>query len=236
MTPESRPHSPNGPESSISPIVREMYSTIRRYKKLAEERKVGTDGRTHYVLQTKSGVSTIPLYLPLRYFTQPPRDVERKLGVTGIAGHYKMPKRLTAHTLQAYTQVLWHAEMRGDITEETMLEKMGKLRALLEIDNPEIKALKIHTGDNFGLYDLLLGVASDFNTRDIQAWLNGDTGTVVRKNPAWAALNAKIEKTVPMFWVPTMDTMKKIEHEIEKKRAYEVQEELRRRQFGPDYY
>jgi len=236
MSPDSRPHSPQGPESLTSPIVREMYATIRRYKKLAEERKVGTNGKTHYVLQTKSGVSTIPLYLPLRHFSQPPVQVEKKAGVTGIAGHYKMPRRLTPHSLQAYTQVLWHAEMRGDITEEQMLEKMGKVRALLEQDNPELKKLKIQPGDNFGLYDLLLGVASDFSTRDIQSWLDGNTGTVVRKDAAWAALNAKIEKTVPMFWVPSMATMQDIDRQLETKRAFEAHEEFRRRRFGPDYY
>ncbi|MEZ0260217.1 MAG: hypothetical protein ACAH80_04365 [Alphaproteobacteria bacterium] len=213
-----------------------MYATIRQYKKLAEERKVGGDGKTYYVLQTKSGISTIPLYLPLRHFSQPPKKVEKKLGITGIGGHYKMPRRLTPHSLQAYTQVLWHAEMRGDITEETMLEKMGKVRALLEAHNPELKKLAIRPGDSFGLYDLLLGVASDFNTRDIQSWLDGNTGTVVRKDPAWQALNAQIEKTVPLFWVPTMETMREIENQIELKRRYDAQEELRRRTWGPDYY
>lgn len=224
------------PESPVSPIVREMYSTIRRYKKLAEERKVGANGKIQYVLQTKSGISTIPLYLPLRHFSQPPVKVEKKLGLRGIAGHYKMPRRLTAQNLQAYTQVLWHAEMRGGITEEVMLEKMGKVRALLEQHNPEIKKLKIQPGDNFGLYDLLLGVASDFNTRDIQSWLDGHTGTVVRKDATWAALNAKLEKTVPLYWVPSMETMQDIERQLEMKRKLEAQEEQRRRHFGPDYY
>ena len=232
MTPDNQPHSPAGPESP----VREVYATIRRYKKLAEERKVGADGKTYYVLQTKSGVSTIPLYLPLRHFSQPPRQVEDKLGITGVAGHYKMPRRLTPQTLQAYAQVLWHAEMRGHITEEENLEKMGKVRALLETLNPELKKLTVRSGSAFDLYDVLLGVASDFNTRDIQSWLDGNTGTVVRKDAAWAALNAKIEKTLPLYWVPTMETMQHIDKQIEMKKAYAVQEELRRRAAGPDYY
>jgi hypothetical protein len=217
-------------------LVREAYATIRHYKRVAEERKVGTDGKTYYVLQTKSGGSTIPLFLPLRSFRQAPLELEKQFGLAGIAGRYKMPKRLTAKTLQAYTQVLWHAEMRGDITEEQMLEKMNRMRALLETHNPEIKKLKIQPDDRFGLYDVLLGVASDFNTRDIQSWLDGNTGTVVRKDPAWQALNVKLEKTAPLYWVPAMDTMRDIDRQYELKRQFEAYDEFRRRRFGPDYY
>lgn len=235
MSPDSTPPAPP-PAESTHPLVREAYATIRRYKRLAEERKVGTDGKTYYVLQTKSGVSTIPLFLPLRSFRQAPLELERKFGLRGIAGRYKMPKRLSPQKLQEYTQVLWHAEMRGDITEEQMLEKMNQMRALLETHNPEIKKLKIQPGDNFGLYDLLLGVASDFNTRDIQSWLDGNTGTVVRKNATWQALNQKLEKTAPLYWVPALETMQDIDRQYDLKRKYEAYEEFRRRRFGPDYY
>jgi hypothetical protein len=203
MSPDSIPSGGKPPESSpestgTHPLVREAYATVRRYRRLAEERKVGADGKTYYVLQTKSGVSTIPLYLPLRSFRQAPLELEKKFGLSNIAGRYKMPKRLSAQKLQEYTQVLWHAEMRGDITEDQMLEKMGLMRALLEVQNPEIKKLKIQPDDRFGLYDVLLGVASDFNIRDIQSWLDGNTGTVVRKDPAWQTLNVKLEQTAPL--------------------------------------
>lgn len=204
----------------MDPQVRNILETVERYKAKADVIEQQSDGSPRHTLMTRSpGGSLLYLYLPPRRFVQPPRILEERYGLSGLAGHYKMPEGLKAADLESYAQVMSHAQMRGDITNREMQKKLQDAIDLLAAHNPELKNLKPGSHDFDARFDILMGVASDFNVKDIQFYLDGNSGGVARQNPAWAALESKIQSRVPMAWIPSMDTMQKIDAQTEQRVA-----------------
>ena len=198
-------------------LVREMLDTVEQCKAKADEISTRPDGSTRYTLKTPAsdGGGFLFLHLPMRESGQPAKELERKYGFTGLSGHYTLPEGLTATDLQAYTQVLDHERMRGDIGNRDMQQRMQKVIDRLTELNPQLKNLKPDPHDFDARFDTLMGIASDFSIRDMQSYLDGNSGRAARQNLEWAALETKIEATIALKWIPSLETLKSIDSQME---------------------
>ncbi|HYD19675.1 MAG TPA: hypothetical protein VEF76_14480 [Patescibacteria group bacterium] len=193
-------------------LVREIHETLDAYVAKADMcfRHGGT---VCNVLLSQDGDTTMRTTYPRPFFNQPPLDFEKKWGVTGIAGHYRLPKGLTAPELQGYGEVLRHGALTGDISAEAMNDKLDQLISALAARNPTLKG--INPGDDFlGRYNVVLGVASEFNAKDIQFFIDtypdiaprNDSGRYER---LWEPL-----KGIDILWMPAPETLQSIAQQL----------------------
>ncbi len=139
-------------------ISKEIQDTLDAYKQKA----VAIDhpsGQDVSMLQSTlpSGQPIFPVLFPYLEFEQKPLAFEEKMGLTGIAGKYQMPEGVTPMELETYTKVLYHAQVRGDITPDQEVAGLNKVfDALVEI-NPQLQALKFDHQDRQQLFERAFG-------------------------------------------------------------------------------
>ena len=202
-------------------LAREMLDTIEAFKAKADQTDVRPDGRVVSVQTTRTpSGGLLYLYLPPRSFSQPPLELEEGYGFRNLAGHYKMPDGITAADLQSYGQVMLHAQMRDEITNREMQQKLQRVIDRLTELNPQLKELRPDPHDFDARYDTVLGIASDFNVKDMNFWLSGNTGTVAQQNPVWNAMETSIiGRGIPLKWVASMDTLQSVDAQLNQREA-----------------
>lgn len=201
--------------STSHEVVEEMLKSIEEFKKKAEFTTTLADGtKVHVVKSPMADGNMLEMRLPLPDFQQAPLELEQQFGLKGVAGHYKLPKGLSAIDLQTYAMTQMHLEMRGEITKEVMEQNLTRVRTMLEKLNPQLKALETLPNSATGAYDVILGVASEFNPKDIQSFLDGKNGAMAARDTEWASLNNKLSTKMRMDWVPSMETMENMERQV----------------------
>jgi len=100
-------------------------------------------------------------------FRQPPVDFEKKYGLIGISQYYRLPEGLSSAALDSYS-VLLHK----NFPEEQGLMKMNEAWDELKELNLILKKINYDAGNISMMYNLLMGVASAFNIRDIQHFIS----------------------------------------------------------------
>ncbi len=158
------------------------------------------------VLLSCDGSTEFRTTYPRPHFHQPPVDLEREQGFKGIAGHYKLPEGLRPSELQGYGEILRHAAQAGELSVEAMNEKFDEVLLSLASRNPQLA--KLDPGaDWLGRYNIVLGIASEFNVKDIQFFIDtfpdivpqGDNGEYTK---LWENLRG-----LPLVWMPAPDTL-----------------------------
>lgn len=148
-------------------------------------------------------------------FSQPPLDLEHSTLMTGIAAHYKMPEEMTARDVQNYAMLQVGGFSRRDELPAEVTDKFAALNALMTAHNPVLEKLKYNHDDGWRHYDVLLGIASDFKSEDIQFYLDGHTGAT-QKKPEYHQLHENISNKINLNWVPALSTLQKIDKQLPK--------------------
>jgi hypothetical protein len=195
-------------------LAREMLDTVEQYKAKADDIVPQPDGTLRYFFNTRTPSGILMLRLPHRPCIQPPRNLEDRYGLTGLAAHYQLPEGLTATDVQAYVKTLRHAYLRGDIANGDMQQRMQKAIDGLTALNPALKELRPDPRDPDARFHVLQGIASDFTAKDMQFYIDGNSGGEARRIPAWAALKGKIDAQISIGWIPCLETMQAIDAQL----------------------
>lgn len=128
----------------------------------------------------------------------PPREFEKKSGMTGIAGHYKMPPGQTAEEIGLYFTKL---EQFDDEVNRQILETLKNIIAL----NPKLKDIPFN--DNvYQACRILMGVCSDYNVSDIKNYIYTPRNLSLRAQ----AIKFLISEKFCLGWTPSPETLEKI--------------------------
>ena len=203
-------------------LVRDIHETLRAYAAEAEKMRDAA-GNPYYRLKAYCadyGVD-VTVTFPRPKFYQPPRDAERKYGLTGIAAHYVLPAGLTAVELQAYAEVLGHATRKGDVTRENANDRLGEVFAALTARNPALAALTPDPAHPEALHDTLIGIASDCNVADIR-WFNENDPADALQHPCFDRFRQTFGNDIDLTWMPSPETMAKIEKQLLQKQAFKA--------------
>lgn len=143
---------------------------------------------------------------------QPPLELELRTGFHGIAGQYKLPEGLTITDIEPYVRINFHRWIEGRLQKDKCLEALQEIWSAIKVLNHDsLQSLRVDEGDPRDLFDATLGVTSAFNVQDIQSFIDGNSGTVMRKDFAWDSLYHDLKYTVgDLSWVPTMGTLELI--------------------------
>lgn len=155
-------------------------------------------------------------------FSQPPIDTERKYNLTGISGHYTLPRGVDAEMLQDYVINIREDAFENRMTMDERFQRMDDIVDALEQLNPTLKNLTYNRDSMRDIYSVVLGVASAFNTKDIQHFL--DMSLTGKPNflasleiPAWKELHDTLRRTdIEFYWVPASATMQDIIRQTQK--------------------
>ncbi len=193
-------------------LVKEICETLERYKACATYAYI-QDGVVSHVLVAKEEAGfELRTTWPRSNFYQPPCDLEKKFGMTGIAGNYKMPEGLTPVELQAYGEIMRHAELVGDISACVMNDKLDQLLGALEARNPQLGGLR-QTDDKLSRYNTILGIASEFNPKDIQSFIDDYPG-LAKPDADYDAVWSRVAH-LQLSWIPAPETLKEIDRQLQ---------------------
>lgn len=198
-------------------LVREMHGTIEAYKEKALY-AYKQAGMVCHVLEAQDEGFTLRTTFPRATFYQSPVQMEQEHGLTGISGGYKMPDGLSHLELQAYAEILRHAHVAGDITKDQMNDKFDQVLGMLTARNPQIAEIKPGS-ETLSRYNTVLGIASEYNPKDIQHFLDGESaGNMLGTDPAYDAAWGKV-KDLTLTWIPAIDTLNEIARQMDAKPA-----------------
>jgi len=199
-------------------LVREIRETVELYKSKAA-RTFEEGGETRYVLNAfcADEKCKVDITFPRPYFYQSPVDAEMKYGFTGLSGNYRMLPGLPAIELQAYAEILWHAEMSGDITPREMNDRLGRVFGALAGLNPQLEKLRIPEDDKMALYNTLIGVASQYNPHDIQYFLD-TVHKPISSDPAYLKLWDNLGE-IEITWIPGPETLVSMDRQLAAQQA-----------------
>lgn len=197
----------------MDPLVKEIRQVLQYYASRADYAYAHGKLTCHVLLATEEDGVKLTTTWPRPHFHQPPVQLEKALGVTGIAGHYHMPEGLHASQLQGYAEVLRHAAVTGEISYATMDDKLDQVLGALVARNPELGGL-VPGQDKLARYNIVLGVASEFNVKDIQYFIDYFPDLADppggRYDEAWR----NVQKFHPICWIPAPETMFALERQV----------------------
>lgn len=194
-------------------LIRDIHETLERYKSCATYAYKQDGVICHVLVATEEAGFEMRTTWPRANFYQPPLDLEKTQGMTGIAGNYKMPEGLSHVELQAYGEVLRHAELAGDISADTMNDKFDQLLGALEARNPQLSTIR-QTEDKLSRYNVILGIASEFNPKDIQFFIGAYPAFAAPDDPDYDATWSRIAH-LQLAWIPAPETLKEIDRQLQ---------------------
>lgn len=186
-------------------LVREIHGVLDAYIEKADYVYCHKNTVCHVLLSCEGGIQFRTTY-PRPLFHQPPADLEREHGFIGIAGHYKMPAGLTPAQLQGYGEILRHAAQAGELSTDAMNEKFDEVLLALAARNPQLAKLDPGT-DWLGRYNIVLGVASDFNVKDIQFFLDTYPDITPKDDKGQYTQLWENIRGLPLVWMPAPETL-----------------------------
>ena len=204
-------------------LVKEIRAAIDRFKTRGDVFTCEKTGRATFKVTTaEAGMLDHELYIPNPYFTQPPLALESRFGFSNIAGRYALPAGLDAENLQTYANVLRHQNIAGEISEAVYDGKLGEVLAALIARNSDLANIDIKEGVPQQKFDVILGVASAFNVKDIQSYLDGlDRGTAMRDARYKTAFES-VQEVTRVDWTPCFSTLDNIARQIFFKKQQQV--------------
>ncbi len=196
-------------------LVREMLETLVRYRERAVP-ELHSSGKQVHVFNSVAGAIPLKLAFPNPDFTQPPRELEKKLGLSGLAGNYYMPSGMKAEALQTYVLALRQMGLRGEVTVQQETHRLAQIFALLVADNRVLDALCVDKHDRQKIYEVVRGITSGYNVRDIQFFHDVRSGAQARQDPAYAALWTEVaQQGVDLTgWIPAPSTLRDIRQQL----------------------
>ncbi len=171
--------------------------------------------------QLKVALSRVPPLLTRAFNTaaaparqsRPALEFEAAQNLRGIGHHYTFPAGVDAPVLESYVMALsWSAYHR--VTPQ--LPTLGALHKVIDTLvalNPVLDVLRYDRHNFMQAYHLAMGITSGFNPRDIQFFVDGNTGQVAKKDPAYRQRLLRAEETLParsLNWIPAPDTLDRI--------------------------
>jgi hypothetical protein len=123
--------------------------------------------------------------LPDPTFIQPPALLETRNAVSGVARHYRLPRGLEAEQIQTYARIVSEQRAAGLISAKKANDRMLRVLHALERLNPELKALVYDRHDPHKVSHTIWGVASAFNPKDLQFYLDGNTWGSSNESPVY---------------------------------------------------
>lgn len=186
-------------------LVREIHGVLDAYIEKANYVYCHKQTVCHVLLSCEGSTEFRTTY-PRPHFHQPPVDLEREHGFKGIAGNYKLPEGLKASELQGYGEILRHAAQAGELSVDEMNEKFDEVLLSLAARNPQLA--KLNPGDDWlGRYNIVLGVASEFNVKDIQFFLDTFPDIAPKDDQGHYARLWENIRGLPLIWMPAPDTL-----------------------------
>jgi len=186
-------------------LVREIHGVLDAYVEKANFVYCHKDTVCHVLLSCDGSTEFRTTY-PRPHFHQPPVDLEREHGFTGIAAHYKLPEGLKASELQGYGEILRHAAQAGELSVEAMNEKFDEVLLSLAARNPQLA--KLDPGEDWlGRYNIVLGIASEFNPKDIQFFIDTYPDIVPKDGAEHYTKLWENIRGLPLVWMPAPDTL-----------------------------
>lgn len=186
-------------------LVREIHGVLAAYVERANYVFCHKDTVCHVLLSCEGDTQFRTTY-PRPHFHQPPVDLEREHGFKGIAGNYKLPEGLKASELQGYGEILRHAAQAGELSVEEMNEKFDEVLLSLAARNPQLA--RLDPGEDWlGRYNIVLGIASEFNPQDIQFFLDIYPDIAPKDDGGHYAKLWENIRGLPLVWMPAPDTL-----------------------------
>lgn len=197
----------------MDPLVKEIRQVLQHYAAHAHYAYKHGNMTCHVLLATEDDGCKLTTTWPRPHFHQPPLQLEKALGVTGVAGHYHMPEGLHASQLQGYAEVLRHAATVGEMSWRTVDDKLDQVIGALTARNPELASLK-PGGDRLARYNIVLGVASEFNAKDIQYFIDFYPDLAVSPGGDYDRAWRHVQYHFPLSWIPAPETLFTVEKQI----------------------
>lgn len=149
---------------------------------------------------------------------QPAVDFERRFGLTEIAGRYTMPEGVTASDLQAYALLF---KSRDPVAA---LDGLIRVTEVLKELNPELHVLRYNQENVMSVFHIVMGVASAFNTDDMQHFLDstGYAALKMQSSPEYGSLcrafnKAATNQPLNMQWVASPSTLTEMRRQFKAK-------------------
>ncbi|MBI1215312.1 MAG: hypothetical protein GC185_05770 [Alphaproteobacteria bacterium] len=142
---------------------------------------------------------------------QPAVQFEKQTGMKGIAGQYNLPEGLTPKDLQNYSLLTRLSAGTGMISEAQATGRLDEVVAALSGRNPQLETLKYDRNNAGALNAVVNGVASGFNTSDIQCYLDGASQDA-SYTQTLGKVQGKLGKS--LGWVPSAETLKNVETQM----------------------
>lgn len=211
---------PRSPKQSFNPAADDAARLARDIQSYSTQNKatlaIRLDAESGQKMMLFSGM------LVETDFSQPPIDTEQKYNLTGISGSYTMPSGVDAETLQDYVINIREDAFENRMTTDERFKRMDDIVDALEQLNPALESLTYNRDSMRDIYSVVLGVASAFNTKDIQHFLDMSlTGKpnflASLETPAWKELHDTLRRTdIEFYWVPASETMQDIIRQTQK--------------------
>lgn len=211
---------PRSPKQSFNPVADDAARLAREIHSYSEQNKatlaIRIDAETGQKMMLFSGM------LVEVDFSQPAIDTEKQYNLTGIAGNYVLPRGVDAEMLQDYVINLREDNYTNRMTVDERFQRMDDLIEALEQLNPALQGLTYNRDSMGDIYSVALGVASAFNLKDIQHFLNmSQTGKpnylASLDIPEWKSIhNILRQSDVEFYWVPAQETMHDILRQTQK--------------------
>jgi hypothetical protein len=200
--------------------TREILETIEAFRKQGVKKLNPKTGAEYSAVKFPLPGFNKPLEIaiPAQNFRQPSVECEKRWGLRGISGNYRMPEGLTHADLETYALLLAYS---GAMPEAARTQKLARAWALLEDVNPVLKEIRADRRDGDSLHFMLNGVASAFSVSDIQYFIDHQD-----KEPArlmWQSETyifnkaAKPDESRELQWAASPRTLRKITRQMERK-------------------
>ncbi len=172
-------------------------------------------GRSPTYLMRKDGSH---FEYPLLGHVMPALDFEERTKLSGVAGGYRYLPGLEAHEIENYALAICAlARFDVDVVRECN-ERLPLIWTALKKLNPKLGAVRIDETDREDIYDAVIGVLSNYNPRDIEAYINVGHGIIRAKGDAYQACRTWVENNAgEMQWVPSYHTLISIKSQIEQR-------------------
>lgn len=195
-------------------LVREIREKIEECRQKGRPAVSKKTGEPVSLFETRYRGTICDTEIPNTHFSRPPVDFEKKSGLTGIAGQYHMPAGLTPSDVQTYSILIRNLTFQEDYTVEECLGKLTELHQALIGRNSQMEQIRYNPLDPHTVFDIILGVASGFNIKDIQHYIDGNNWSLSMKDPKYKELYEKIDSQAHIYWVPCMETLKEMDRQL----------------------
>lgn len=212
-----------------SDLAREIKSALAAYAAMGTVTRDPASGMTYSALQDPLNAGMI-IKIPDPAFYQPPVRLEEEHGLCGLAHHYTLPEGVTPQELQAYCWVLDYAAHAGHLSPEAHAEKLRDTFDIIAGLNKPLEVLDSKTARPGQVFDMLLGVASAMQPRDIAHYVKLTAGNRFEEqlaNPAHAAAYTQMALNINAMtpsWFPSLETIHDINRQFAERRTREWHE------------